>query len=156
MNYNPYINNPYGNNYFPYSKTPQQLREEIDNSMKEYTNLYNQNQQFYPQPQMSPDVFNWKYTDNGEEEIKTLQVPVNGNPFILIGNGIFWVKKFKNGQTYVNAYSFSALNNTGEPSVQNSTVENKEKDDISSQLNKMMEMIGDLHSRLNKIEGDNQ
>ena len=155
MNYNPYIN-PYANSNYLYSKTPQQLRDEIDNSMKEYTNLYNQNQQFYPQPSSQPDIFNWKYTENGEEEIKSLQVPVNGNPFILIGNGIFWVKKFKNGQTYVNAYSFSALNNIGEPPASNAQPEEKEKEDVNSQLTRLNEMIGELHSRLNKLEGDNQ
>lgn len=131
------MNNPYLSNMNP--KTPQQFQDELNAMQQQYSQRYNQ---FMANSNASvPNTYSWKYQES-ENEIESLQVPANGSPFMLVGNGIFYIKKFVNGQPYISAYSFQPINNIGEP----------KKEEKAPDLGSILQNISD---RLDKLEGKN-
>lgn len=144
---NPFINNNlYGQN-FGSVKTPQQIQQELAEMQQKYNAQYNQMMQNVSN--INPNVFNWKYQEQ-ENEIDSLQVPVNGSPFILVGNGIFYVKQFKNGQAYVTTYSFQPLNNASASENKESNINyTKDEKDAADGLKPILD---EVLARLDKLE----
>ena len=92
-------------NYNQFS--PQYFQQQFDNAMNQYKNVYNQ--------QMNTTTngnsgFVGQYV-NSYDEVEKAQVPMNGMPTMFVGDGIFWIKKFVNGQPYISAYKFESINN---------------------------------------------
>ena len=121
---------------------PQYFQQQFDTQMQQYTNLYNQNR--------TMTGFVGQYV-NSYEEVEKGQVSMNGMPTMYVADGVFWIKKFVNGQAYINAYKFEPINNTGEPQKQ-------EKSDID--INIFMQTIGEslnkINERLNELEKGNK
>jgi hypothetical protein len=139
-------NNPFLNNL----KTPQQYQQEINQLNQNYASQYNQ---LMGQQNVNiPNTFSWKYIQN-ENEVENSQVPANGNPFMFVGNGILYIKKWQNGQSYIQAYSFAPINKTDE--VKTNTTENVESasNDLKTTLNKILEQQQQFNSRLSALEG---
>lgn len=127
------------NNPFMNMKTPQQYQQELDQMQKRYTQQYNS----IMNPVGNVNSYGWKYQES-ENEIDNLQVPANGTPYMLVGNGIFYIKKFVNGQSYISAYSFQPINNMGEPQKAEKQPDFASiLDDISQRLTKLEEKINE-------------
>ena len=138
-------------NYNQFS--PQYFQQQFDNAMNQYTNVYNQ--------QMSTTTngnsgFVGQYV-NSYDEVEKAQVPMNGMPTMFVGDGIFWIKKFVNGQPYISAYKFESINNVGQPQNDNqqSNPTNSEPD-IKTYLQAMEKGINNLNDRLEKLEKENK
>ena len=112
------------NNYNQFS--PQYFQQQWDSQMQQYNNLYNQNRG-------TPTTgFVGQYVSS-YEEVEKGQVNMNGIPTMYVANGVFWIKKFVNGQAYINAYKFEPMNNIGEPQTNNTNKE-KEKNNTNTLL----------------------
>lgn len=131
------------NNYQQYS--PQYFQQQFDSQMQQYTNLYNQNRPI----QNTNAGFVGQYVTS-YEEVEKGQVNMNGIPTMYVANGVFWVKKFVNGQAYINAYRFEPMNNTGtEP--QNTS---PNEPDFNSFMQAVSKSLDEINNRLNKLEGE--
>ena len=131
------------NNYQQYS--PQYFQQQFDSQMQQYTNLYNQNRPIQP----TNAGFVGQYVSS-YEEVEKGQVNMNGIPTMYVANGVFWVKKFVNGQAYINAYRFEPMNSTGtEPQ---NTVPNEP--DFNSFMQAVSKSLDEINNRLNKLEGE--
>ena len=77
------------------------------------------------------------------------QVSMNGIPTMYVADGIFWIKKFVNGQAYINAYKFEPMNNLGEPQQQqtNQTEINTIFEALNQSLDKINERLTALEER---------
>ena len=84
---------------------------------------------------------------NSFEEVERAQVSMSGIPTMFVGDGLFWIKKFVNGQPYISTYKFEAINNVGEP-----VIENKQAD-LSLVLAGLEKTLNNLNDRLLKLEG---
>ena len=73
-NYNPYNNFGYG--YGNQMQDPNQLRQQVEQSLNQYQNLYNKNQNLQ---NMNNKRFNGMYVDS-EQEVLNAQVPADGTP----------------------------------------------------------------------------
>ena len=138
-------------NYNQFS--PQYFQQQFDNAMNQYKNVYNQ--------QMNTTTngnsgFVGQYV-NSYDEVEKAQVPMNGMPTMFVGDGIFWIKKFVNGQPYISAYKFESINNVGQPQNDNqqSNQTNSELD-IKTHLQAMEKGINNLNDRLEKLEKENK
>ena len=138
-------------NYNQFS--PQYFQQQFDNAMNQYKNVYNQ--------QMNTTTngnsgFVGQYV-NSYDEVEKAQVPMNGMPTMFVGDGIFWIKKFVNGQPYISAYKFESINNVGQPQNDNqqSNQTNSELD-IKTYLQAMEKGINNLNDRLEKLEKENK
>ena len=91
---------------------------------------------------------------NSYEEVEKAQVSMNGTPTMFVGNGVFWIKKFVNGQPYISAYKFEAINNVGEPKQQETS--NNTNSQLETILGGLESAINNINDRLSKLEGGNQ
>lgn len=121
----------YGNQY-----NPQYFQQQFDQAMNQYKSLYNQQVNYQ-------NSFVGQYV-NTYDEVEKAQVSMNGMPTMFVGDGIFWIKKFVNGQPYISAYKFESINNVGQP-TSNNTSSNKVDDDI-------MKYLQGIEERLIKLE----
>ncbi len=119
---------------------PQYFQNQFDNAMSQYKMIYNQNFQ---------TGFVGQYV-NGYDEVEKAQVSMNGIPTMFVGNGVFWIKKFVNGQPYISAYKFEPINNVGEPKKEQEN--NNSKSDISLVLSGIEQSINSINDRLIKLE----
>ena len=127
-------------NFNQYS--PQYYQQQFDSQLQQYANLYNQNKPINT-------GFVGQYV-NSYEEVEKGQVNMNGIPTMYVSNGVFWIKKFVNGQSYITAYKFEPMNNVGEPQQQEPTTENNT---IIEAISKSLEQI---NARLEALEGVNK
>lgn len=127
-------------NYNQFS--PQYYQQQFDSQLQQYSNLYNQNRNVNA-------GFIGQYV-NSYEEVEKGQVNMNGIPTMYVSNGVFWIKKFVNGQSYITAYKFEPMNNVGEPQQQDPTTENNT---IIEAISKSLEQI---NARLEALEGVNK
>ena len=127
---------------------PQYYQNQFDNVMNQYKNMYNQVQA--PAPQ---NGFVGQYINN-YEEVEKAQVSMNGTPTMFVGNGVFWIKKFVNGQPYISAYKFEAINNVGEPKTQETS--NNTNANLETILGGLEQAINNINDRLSKLEGGKQ
>ena len=138
-------------NYNQFS--PQYFQQQFDNAMNQYKNVYNQ--------QMNTTTngnsgFVGQYV-NSYDEVEKAQVPMNGMPTMFVGDGIFWIKKFVNGQPYISAYKFESINNVGQPQNDNQqSNQNNNETDIKTYLQAMEKGINNLNDRLEKLEKENK
>lgn len=138
-------------NYNQFS--PQYFQQQFDNAMNQYKNVYNQ--------QMNTTTngnsgFVGQYV-NSYDEVEKAQVPMNGMPTMFVGDGIFWIKKFVNGQPYISAYKFESINNVGQPQNDNQqSNQNNSEPDIKTYLQAMEKGINNLNDRLEKLEKENK
>lgn len=145
-NYNPY---GYGYGYGNQMQDPNQLRQQVEQSLNQYQNLYNKNQSMQ---NINNKRFNGMYVDN-EQEVLNAQIPADGTPMLFVGNGVMWSKKFVNGQPYISTFSFSPINNVGEPSSINNQEDNKNVlKENDTTLNRVLEQLDRLEKRLNDME----
>lgn len=127
------------NNYQQYS--PQYFQQQFDSQMQQYNTLYNQ-----AKP-ITTTGFIGQYV-NSYDEVEKGQVSMNGVPTMYVSNGIFWIKKFVNGQAYINAYKFEPMNNIGEPQPKtNETETNALIEAINQSLEKINERLGALENK---------
>ena len=142
-NYNPY------NNFGYQMQDPNQLRQQVEQSLNQYQNLYNKNQNLQ---NMNSKRFNGMYVDS-EQEVLNAQVPADGTPMLFVGNGVMWSKKFVNGQPYISTFSFSPINNVGEPKGINNQEYNKNAlNNEKMALNQVLEQLDKIEQRLNAME----
>ena len=138
-------------NYNQFS--PQYFQQQFDNAMNQYKNVYNQ--------QMNTTTngnsgFVGQYV-NSYDEVEKAQVPMNGMPTMFVGDGIFWIKKFVNGQPYISAYKFESINNVGQPQNDNQqSNQTNIEPDIKTYLQAMEKGINNLNDRLEKLEKENK
>lgn len=131
------------NNYQQFS--PQYFQQQFDSQMQQYNNLYNQNRNMV---NGNTNGFVGQYVSS-YEEVEKGQVNMNGVPTMYVANGVFWVKKFVNGQAYINAYRFEPMNNTGsEPQAQN-----QNEPDLNTFMQAVSKSLDEINNRLNKLEG---
>ena len=123
------------NNYQQFS--PQYFQQQFDSQMQQYSNLYNQNKAM-----PIGAGFVGQYV-NSYEEVEKAQVSINGTPTMFVANGLFWVKKFVNGQPYISAYRFEPMNNIGEPQEKQQDKQdiNLFAQNISETLEKMVLLV---------------
>ena len=129
-------------------QNPQYYQNQFDNVMNQYKNMYSQVQ--IPNAQ---NGFIGQYI-NTYEEVEKAQVSMNGTPTMFVGNGVFWIKKFVNGQPYISAYKFEAINNVGEPKTQETS--NNTNANLETILGGLEQAINNINDRLSKLEGSNQ
>lgn len=127
---------------------PQYYQNQFDAVMNQYKNMYNQ-----AQMPVSQNGFVGQYI-NSYEEVEKAQVSMNGTPTMFVGNGVFWIKKFVNGQPYISAYKFEAINNVGEPKAQETS--NNTTSNLETILGGLESAINNINDRLTKLEGGNQ
>ena len=138
-------------NYNQFS--PQYFQQQFDNAMNQYKNVYNQ--------QMNTTTngnsgFVGQYV-NSYDEVEKAQVPMNGMPTMFVGAGIFWIKKFVNGQPYISAYKFESINNVGQPQNDNQqSNQTNSEPDIKTYIQAMEKGINNLNDRLEKLEKENK
>lgn len=128
------------NNYQQFS--PQYFQQQFDSQMQQYNNLYNQNRNLNV-----ATGFVGQYVSS-YDEVEKGQVSMNGIPTMYVADGIFWIKKFVNGQAYINAYKFEPMNNLGEPQQQNNQTEiNTIFEALNQSLDKINERLTALEER---------
>lgn len=126
------------NNYNQFS--PQYFQQQWDSQMQQYNNLYNQNRN-------APTTgFVGQYVSS-YEEVEKGQVNMNGIPTMYVANGVFWIKKFVNGQAYINAYRFEPMNNSGEP---------QQNTDVNTFMQAVTKSLDEINNRLNTLEKGEQ
>lgn len=136
-------------NYNQFS--PQYFQQQFDQAMNQYKNIYSQQMNNATNGNTG---FVGQYV-NSYDEVEKAQVPMNGMPTMFVGDGIFWIKKFVNGQPYISAYKFESINNVGQP--QNTQQEQTNNDsDIKTYLQAMEKGINNLNERLEKLEKENK
>lgn len=135
-------------NYYNTYQNPQYYQNQFDNVMNQYRNIYNQ-----AQMPMTQNGFVGQYI-NSYEEVEKAQVSMNGTPTMFVGNGVFWIKKFVNGQPYISAYKFEAINNVGEPKQQETS--NNTNSQLETILGGLEHAINNINDRLSKLEGGSQ
>ena len=148
QNYNNY-NSPYGYGYNNQMQDPNQLRQQVEQSLNQYQNLYNRNQNLQ---NMNNKRFNGMYVDS-EQEVLNAQVPADGTPMLFVGNGVMWSKKFVNGQPYISTFSFAPINNVGEPKNAQSKEDNIPDETKDNSLNQILDKLNELNNRINNMEG---
>lgn len=133
-----------GNYYNQYN--PQYFQNQFDNAMKQYSNLYNQTQNIQ-------SGFVGQYVSN-YSEVEKAQVSMSGVPTMFVADGVFWIKKFVNGQPYISAFKFEPINNVGEPKQQEQDVNTNIQ--LETILSGLESAINNINDRLSKLEGGNQ
>ncbi|MEG2924495.1 MAG: hypothetical protein RR848_08495 [Oscillospiraceae bacterium] len=138
MPFNPYA--PYGMQ----QKSPQQMQEELNQLMAQYSNMFNA----VPngQPQKAAAV-----GDKGEfvkvanfQEVEEYPTRLDGTATLLFdfNNRVFWSKKFANGGHSIQAFKFEPVNNA-EPV----------KSDTETDYTKILEDMPDAtEERFSKLE----
>ena len=129
-------------------QNPQYYQNQFDSVMNQYKNMYSQVQM--PNAQ---NGFIGQYI-NTYEEVEKAQVSMNGTPTMFVGNGVFWIKKFVNGQPYISAYKFEAINNVGEPKTQETS--NNTNTNLETILGGLEQAINNINDRLSKLEGSKE
>ena len=121
---------------------PQYYQQQFDNALNQYKNIYGQANNVQTQGFIGQYI-------NSYDEVERAQVSMNGVPTMFVGNGVFWIKKFVNGQAYINAYKFEPVNNVGEPANKEQNTET-ELIGLMSSLEKRLIAI---EKRLDESEG---
>ena len=138
------------NNYQQFS--PQYFQQQFDSQMQTYNNLYNQNRNI---ANANSNGFVGQYV-NSYEEVEKGQVNINGIPTMYVANGVFWIKKFVNGQAYINAYRFEPMNNTGAEPQPQQQVQNQNtgqnKHDFDTFMQAVSKSLDEINNRLNLLE----
>ena len=168
------INN-YGYNFSPIPmKTPQQLQQEYSNLMQQYQSLYNAQ---YPNTNMNNIMQNSNIVNNGSNpsvqgsytkvsgysEVENAPTPTDGTAtlFFDFEHGVFWSKKFSNGQHIIQSFAFRPLNQNGdvanvikeqEPIItKEETMQEPEKQTPKIDLNQLYERLDKIENKLSKI-----
>jgi hypothetical protein len=139
------MNNAYFNGF---QTSPQYYQSQFDNVMNQYKNIYNQTQ--IPNTQ---NGFVGQYVTT-YEEVEKAQVSMSGIPTMFVADGVFWIKKFVNGQPYISAFKFEPINNVGEPKQQEQGVNTNSQ--LETILGGLESAINNINDRLSKLEGGNQ
>lgn len=139
------MNNAYFNGF---QTSPQYYQSQFDNVMNQYKNIYNQTQM-----PITQNGFVGQYVTT-YEEVEKAQVSMSGIPTMFVADGVFWIKKFVNGQPYISAYKFEAINNVGEPKQQEQGVNTNSQ--LETILGGLESAINNINDRLSKLEGGNQ
>lgn len=111
---------PYGNQQSFGFKSPEQYQQEYQQIMQNYQNMYNRvaPNQGQPQANQASQVASsplaggeYKYITK-PEDVETYPTRVDGTATLLIDfdNGVFWSKKFENGQHSIQTYKFFPMN----------------------------------------------
>ena len=129
------------NNYQQFS--PQYFQQQFDSQMQTYNNLYNQNRNMV---NGNANGFVGQYVSS-YEEVEKGQVNMNGIPTMYVANGVFWIKKFVNGQAYINAYRFEPMNNSGEP---------QQNTDVNTFMQAVTKSLDEINNRLSTLEKGEQ
>lgn len=138
-------------NYNQFS--PQYFQQQFDQAMNQYKNIYSQQMNNATNGNTG---FVGQYV-NSYDEVEKAQVPMNGMPTMFVGDGIFWIKKFVNGQPYISAYKFESINNVGQPQNDNQqSNQTNNEPDIKTYLQAMEKGINNLNERLEKLEKENK
>lgn len=138
-------------NYNQFS--PQYFQQQFDQAMNQYKNIYSQQTNNATNGNTG---FVGQYV-NSYDEVEKAQVPMNGMPTMFVGDGIFWIKKFVNGQPYISAYKFESINNVGQPQNDNQqSNQTNSEPDIKTYLQAMEKGINNLNDRLEKLEKENK
>lgn len=146
--------------------SPQQYADEFGRLMQSYNNVYNQYNPAYtpapapvPTPPPAPTGGEWRYVKS-LEEVENTPTRVDGTATLLVdfSNGVFWSKKFNNGQHIIQAYKFMPLNTSKEdipPAEEKKLVDNndvlasiiKRLDNIEDRLPKQKEKKEDVNDK---------
>lgn len=153
----------YGYNNIP-MKSPQQLQQEYSNLMQQYQNIYNtQYQNNMPiqspnsgQVSSSPSISGSYTKVSNYSEVENAPTPTDGtaNLFFDFEHGVFWSKKFANGQHTIQSFTFRPLNQNGDvtPSKESEQAPVKEDNNIIQEpVFKEIDLSG-VYERLDKIE----
>lgn len=137
------------NNYNYNSQfSPQYFQQQFESQMQQYNNLYNQNKNM---TSANSNGFIGQYVSS-YEEVEKGQVNMNGIPTMYVANGVFWIKKFVNGQAYINAYRFEPMNSSGEPQNQNTS---QNEPDFNAFMQAVSKSLDEINNRLNILEKGN-
>lgn len=131
------------NNYQQFS--PQYFQQQFESQMQQYNTLYNQNRNI-----PMGTGFVGQYV-NSYDEVEKAQVNINGMPTMFVANGVFWIKKFVNGQPYISAYRFEPMNNVGEPQQQQQN-QSEQEIDMKTLIDTIGKSLDDINSRLSALE----
>jgi hypothetical protein len=149
MTYNPY------SAYQP--KTPQQLQLELNSMLQnQYAPIYNAFQQ---QNNVQSPISNQPCTSGvydkvtNYQEVENYPTPTNGTAILLFNyeQGIFYSKKFVNGQSVIQPFTFMPLNNNSETNTANSTNNTAEEQPQSTE-DKILSYLESLTQRVEKLE----
>lgn len=153
MNYNMFGNYSFG-------RTPQQLQQEYSNLMQQYQNLYGANNQQNQSLNISSNIpsTNGTYTKvSSYNEVENFPTSTDGTAtlFFDFEHGVFWSKKFVNGQHTIQAFTFRPLN-------QNADAQKTETNIVKEVAREQTEMVtepskediyyNELSERLEKLE----
>lgn len=153
----------YGYSYNPIPmKTPQQLQQEYSNLMQQYQTIYNTQ---FPNPninniqtnnmgqQSSSPCVSGSYTKvSGYSEVENAPTPTDGTAtlFFDFEHGVFWSKKFANGQHTIQSFAFRPLNQNGDITPKEEPVLVKEE--VKETIPTPNINLDDLYERLDKLE----
>lgn len=143
MNYNPYAYTPYQ------PKSPQQLQAEINTMLQtQYTPYFNalqQQQQNVQSPIPNQPCTSGMYDKvTSYQDVENYPTPTNGTAVLLFNyeQGVFYSKKFVNGQSVIQTFTFIPLNNN----------DNKVEEQPQSTEEKILAYLDSLSERLTKLE----
>lgn len=140
---------PYNyNNFQP--KTPQQLQAELTSMLQgQYAPVYNafQQQNMQSPIQNKPSTSGIYDQVSSYQEVENYPTPTDGTAVLLFnfGNGVFYSKKFVNGQSTIQPFTFMPLNSS-------SIDEKSNGNEIASRDEEIPEYIKALINRIDKIE----
>lgn len=146
--------NMLGNSGF---KTPEQLQMEYNNLMQQYQGAFNRNNPMfsYPQTNMQTPALSNKGTYQYVKDIKEVEntpVALDGSAslFFDFDNGVFWSKKYENGQHKIQTFIFKAYNGNEPLNSGENKADKGEKEPDKIKL--LEERISKLESNLNKVK----
>ena len=170
--------NNYGYNYNPIPmKTPQQLQQEYSNLMQQYQNIYNSqytpanvnNMQMQPNTNLgntSPSIQGAYTKVSGYSEVENAPTPTDGTAtlFFDFEHGVFWSKKFANGQHTIQSFTFRPLNQNGDiiSNIKEEQVAIKEDPkqveipNTNIDLNELYERLSNIENKLGKMTAPKQ
>lgn len=136
-------------------KTPQQLQIELSNMLQgQYAPVYNA----YQQQQMQSPIMNKPSTSGIYDKISSYQdvenypTPTDGTAVLLFNyeSGVFYSKKFVNGQSTIQTFTFMPLNSN---SVEDVKIEPKQSDsdkNTPDYINTLLDRIEALERKISK------
>lgn len=143
------IQMPYNyNNNQP--KTPQQLQAELIGMLQnQYAPMYNSFQQQNMQSpiQNKPSTSGIYDQVSSYQDVENYPTPTDGTAVLLFnfGNGVFYSKKFVNGQSTIQPFTFMPLNSNG-------TDDSTTTQETAQKQAEMPEYVRLLMDRMDKIE----
>lgn len=139
-------------------KTPQQLQAELTSMLQgQYAPVYNAFQQ---QQQMQSPIVNRPSTSgiydrvSNYQEVENYPAPTDGNAVLLFNfeNGVFYSKKFINGQSTIQTFTFMPLNTNANDDSQNSPKNTPNEPDTIALINSLADKIRVIEGRISKTK----